>query len=217
LVNFLLLIKNITNFSKKEIDKGNIPITIYELCSCIRETFCLSYSIRKDNNLYLYFEKENVLIKFIGKRLRYLGPDERSQALLLNKALNKAKHIISYESERWEKSTPGIYIIKYSDNNSFINSFFSNKEGNFYLILDNYKENNKKIDTLSFDKDFLAILDNDFYIIPIYNTLNKSIEFLELLESLKNIMKLSIPKAKTRENKILYLNFRKDQQTNLLY
>jgi len=215
LVNFLILLKKITDYSKKEIDKGNIPIIVYQLCSCIREAFCLSYSIRMDNNLYLYFEKEYILIRFKGKRLRYLGPDERSQALLLDKALNKARQIISPESERWEKSTPGIYIKKYSDNNSFMNSFFSNKKGKIYFILDNFKEKNKKIAILSLDKDFLAILDNDFYIIPTYNSLNENMEFLELFKTLKNIIRLSIPKANTIENKILYLNFRKDQQTNL--
>ncbi|MFX1571238.1 MAG: hypothetical protein ACFFB0_00655 [Promethearchaeota archaeon] len=217
MVNFLLLIKKITYFSKKEIDKGTIPILIYELCSCIREAFCLSYSIRKDNNLYLYFEREHIIIKFKGKELRYLGPDERSQALLLGKALNKAKQINSPEYERWEKSTPGIYIKKYSDDIMFMNSFFSNNMGTYYLLLDNFKKNNKKLDIISLDKDFFAILDNDFYIISTYNFLNENTEFLELFTTLKNIRRLSIPKVKRIENIILYLNFHKDQQTNLKY
>ncbi|MFX1311284.1 MAG: hypothetical protein ACFFHD_01555 [Promethearchaeota archaeon] len=142
MVNFLLLIKEINYYNKNGIDKGNIPIIIYKLCSCIRETFCLSYSIRKSNNLYLYFVKEYVLIRFKGKNLRFLGPDERSQALLLYKALNKAKHILSPDYERWYESTPGIYIKIYSDNNTFINSFFSNRKGKIYFILDNFEKKN---------------------------------------------------------------------------
>ncbi|MFX1531798.1 MAG: hypothetical protein ACFFBC_11850, partial [Promethearchaeota archaeon] len=89
MVNFLLLFEKIIEYTKKQINKGLTPQKIYELCSCIRETFCLSYSIRKNNNLYLYFQEENLLLSFIGKKLRYLGPDERSQALLLLKALTK--------------------------------------------------------------------------------------------------------------------------------
>ncbi len=93
MVNFLLLLEKIIQYNKEIIDKGLTPKKIYELCSCIRETFCLSYSIRKDNNLLLYFQKEHILVSFIGEALRYLGPDERSQALLLEKALNKANRI----------------------------------------------------------------------------------------------------------------------------
>jgi len=89
LANFLLIIEEIIDFTKKDIDKGYTPPLIYKICSCIREAFCLSYAIRKNNNLYLYFQKEKILIKFEGSRLRYLGPDERSQALLLKKAFEK--------------------------------------------------------------------------------------------------------------------------------
>lgn len=210
LVNFLLLIKKITDYSKKEIDKGNTPANIYELCLCIKETFCLSYSIRKDNNLYFYFEKEYILIRFKGNNLKFLGPDERSQALLLDKALNKAKQIISIESERWEKSTPGIHVKKYSDNNSFMNSFISNKKGKIYFIVDHLEETNKKVILLPLDKNFIAVLNNDFYIIPTYSILKKNTTILELFKTLKNIKILSLPKIKLIENKILYLNFRKD-------
>ena len=90
LANFLLIIEEIIDFTKKDIDIGYTPPLIYKICSCIREAFCLSYAIRKNNNLFLYFQKEKILIKFEGSRLRYLGPDERSQAILLKKVLDKS-------------------------------------------------------------------------------------------------------------------------------
>ena len=82
LANFLLIIEELINYTKEDIDKGHTPLYIYALCSCIRETFCLSYAIRKNNTLYLYFQEEKILIKFEGSNLRYLGPDDRSQSLL---------------------------------------------------------------------------------------------------------------------------------------
>jgi len=117
-VNFLLLIKKISAYSKKDIDQGKTPLDVYQLCSCIRETFCLSYSIRKENNLYLLFQEYNALIKFEGKKLKFLSSDERSQALLLYKALNLSSEILSFDN--WYKSTPGIYIKKFEDFNAFI-------------------------------------------------------------------------------------------------
>ena len=89
LVNFLLFLENTINYDKRDIDEGRTPPLIYKICSCLREAFCLSYAIRKNNNVYFYFQRDHVLIKFDGKELRYLGPDERSQALLLEKALKK--------------------------------------------------------------------------------------------------------------------------------
>ncbi|MHA1764008.1 MAG: hypothetical protein ACTSYC_09685, partial [Promethearchaeota archaeon] len=87
MVNFLLIIKRIAPFTKKDIDKGNTPLEIYDLCTCIKETFCLSYAIRKLNDLYLYFIEESLFLKFHGGELKYLGSDERSQAILLLKAI----------------------------------------------------------------------------------------------------------------------------------
>ena len=116
MVNFLLLFEKIINYSKKDIDKGKTPLNVYKICSCIRETFCLSYAIRKDNVLYLYFQKEHVLIKFEGQTLRFLGPDERSQAILIKKALNKIYEKFDNENNKWVKSTPGIFGKRFSNN-----------------------------------------------------------------------------------------------------
>ena len=79
----------------------------------------MSYSIRKENILFFYFQKKPVLIKFVGAELKFLGPDERSQALLLLKAFEKmANTTIDYEN--WIKSTPGIYYRQFQDDKSII-------------------------------------------------------------------------------------------------
>ena len=82
MVNFLLILEKIIEYDKKIIDKGLTPQKVYGLCSCIREVFCLSYSIRKNNILYLYFQKEHVLVKFEGvntlllSRLMGIDPEQ---------------------------------------------------------------------------------------------------------------------------------------------
>jgi hypothetical protein len=65
-VDFLILLKSIINYTKKDIDRGETPQKIYTLCSIIRETFCLSYSIRKENNLFLYFFEDHCAVRLIG-------------------------------------------------------------------------------------------------------------------------------------------------------
>ena len=125
LVNFILLIKELTFFTKKDVDRGRTPLDVYILCSSIRETFCLSYSIRKNNNLFLFFQKRCILVKLNGDKLRYLGPDERSQALLLEKALVKGNEEKNILNKDWKKSTPGIYVRKVLNNFLLIASDWS--------------------------------------------------------------------------------------------
>ncbi|MCK4383881.1 MAG: hypothetical protein KAW66_11340, partial [Candidatus Lokiarchaeota archaeon] len=110
MVNFLLFIENISDYSKKVIDNGQTPLDVYNVCSIIRESFCCSYSIRKDNNLYIYIDSTHILMKFTGKFLRYLSSDERSQALLLKRALDKLNGVETIKSQRMLKSTPGIFV-----------------------------------------------------------------------------------------------------------
>ena len=73
MANFLFLIGNIVEYSKKDIDQGNTPPEIYKICVCLKETYCISFNIRKENNVYLYFQNERILIKFEGSTLRFLG------------------------------------------------------------------------------------------------------------------------------------------------
>lgn len=212
LVNFLLLIKNISKYSKGDIDQGKTPFDVYRLCSCIRETFCLSYSIRKRNNLYIYFQKEYVLIKFVGSKLRYLGPDERSQALLLEKALNKVRKDFFAENDKWKKSTPGIFVRKFFDNYSFMNFCSSIMQGKNFLIIDNPQSVEDNVEDFNLIKEFIENMETDFFIIPIYSISRDNSKVIELFKEVKNIKLISFTKIKDVENKILYINFREDQQ-----
>ncbi|MFW9822753.1 MAG: hypothetical protein ACFFE4_07460 [Candidatus Thorarchaeota archaeon] len=203
MVNFLLLSENIPEYSKIIIDKGQTPPKIYELCCCIRETFCLSYSIRKENNLLIFFEKRHILVNFIGNKLRYLGPDERSQALLLEKALREAKETdISWKRIR-AQSTPGIYISKFYDLLSFLDFINSMYMGQLYLIIDNNKLSDKDLKSAAF-------LEGELFILPTYENAKMNSKILDLFKQMKTIKFLSLSKIKQLENKILYINYRKD-------
>jgi hypothetical protein len=212
LVDFLLLIEEIIHYDKRIIDSGLIPQKIYELCSCIRETFCLSYSIRKDNNLFFYFQKEHILVSLIGKKVRYLGPDERSQALLLEKALNKAKRMDFRPEDVNKQSTPGFYVSQFLDHPLFLKYIQSLVKGTFYLINDweEFTRTERGFYTDSFNFNFFG--DRNLFIIPTYDNLNRNFKFLNLFKEMKNIKFFSLSKIKQIENKILYLNYRKDHQ-----
>ena len=206
MANFLLFIEEIIDFTKKDIDKGNTPLDIYELCSCIREAFCLSYAIRKNNNLYLYFQKEKTLIKFEGSRLRYLGPDERSQAILLKKVLDKSISTINSNGNKWIKSTPGIYSKSFLDDSSFIDYLVSSVQDPIIFVfdeVDNIDESNipeiKNINTLENLRD-------NFYIIPTY-PFSKNINIIKLMLSLTNIKLVTLPKVRSIPDKLLYINY----------
>ena len=185
MVNFLLLLDKIVKYSKKQIDKGETPQEVYELCAYIREVFCLSYSIRKDNNLYLYFQEENLLLSFIGKELRYLGPDERSQALLLLKALEKGISIIPRAETRMIKSTPGIYCIKFLDETSLYNYLNTEIEGNFYFLINNTKliKNETELEIKG---------EKNLDIIPNFTLLPEKSEFILGFRDMKKINFLSL-------------------------
>ncbi|MFW9969040.1 MAG: hypothetical protein ACFFDF_02490 [Candidatus Odinarchaeota archaeon] len=212
MVNFLLLLEKVINYSKDDIDKGETPLIVYKICSCIRETFCLSYAIRKNNVLYLYFQKEHFLIKFEGTELRFLGPDERSQAILLNKILNKVHEKGVKENIHWIMSTPGIYGKKFTQDLEFISFFSSIPYDKINLILDGYNNLNENTDLINLDKILDPINELDFFIIPAYNIQENNKNLIELLKQLKSVKIVSLSMIKSIEDKILYINYRKDQQ-----
>ncbi|MFX1487881.1 MAG: hypothetical protein ACFFBI_01950 [Promethearchaeota archaeon] len=211
MVNFILLIEELIDYNKKDIDKGQTPLKIYELCSCIREIFCLSYSFRKNNNLYLYFCIEHILVSLLGIELRYLGPDERSEALLLEKALSTAKGLIKLGVNGRKKSTPGIYLRKFSDDRSFIADLSLIVNGTNYILLENNDSIIDDREEMSLDGEF--VIDDDYvFIIPLSPIFRNAHKFLTLFKEMKNIKSFSLSKIKQIENKILYINFRKDHQ-----
>ena len=213
MVNFLLLIEALIYYNKNDIDKGYTPFKIYQICGCIREAFCLSYSIRKNNNLFLYFQREHILIKFVGKKLRYLGPDERSQALLLLRGIQKISNINRFEEQNLIECTPGIYGRKYPDNESFINFFKSEK---FYFII-NPTQNSEVINFFTSILELDEVNENHIYILPMYIISKNKTKIITLFKDLKNLSFLSIPKISLVENQILYINFMKDNQTKSSY
>jgi tRNA pseudouridine-54 N-methylase len=195
LVNFLIITEKLSNYTKKDIDKGQTPQDVYDICSCVRETFCLSYAIRKSNNLFIYLEDQYILFKLEGKNLRYLGPDERSQALLLNRVIIKSKS--NAEHNRWIKSTPGILFMKF-DNHTGIIEFIHEFKSLLLFYTDEESNQSYRIETLT-DKNYL-------YIIPKSKKIPKTIKaIINSYENSINYVKHS--KIKSLENIILYINF----------
>lgn len=215
LVNFLLLSEKKVEYNKGTIDSGDTPQRVYEICSCIRETFCLSYSIRKNNNLLLYFQKERILVIFLGMELRYLGPDERSQALLLEKALNKAEEIKIESDNRRRKSTPGIYVSKFTDDISFISYIESIIGGELFFINGSNESAPTKKEVNPFNSGFDASGDDAFFIIPINSNPKEDSDNFKKFREIRNVKFLSLSKIRSIEEIILYINFRIDHQANL--
>lgn len=91
--------------TKDEIDRGSVSNLISDVCRCIQATFFLSHAIRKDAQL-LILDGGDKGILMDGKRLRYLGPDERSTAILIMKALEKRKEC----NRLFYESTPGMFV-----------------------------------------------------------------------------------------------------------
>ena len=206
LANFLLLIEEFINYTKKAIDKGYTPPLIYKICSCIREAFCLSYAIRKNNNLYLYFQKEKILIKFEGSRLRYLGPDERSQALLLKKVLDINISTIISNGNKWIKSTPGIYSKSFLDDSSFIDYLVSAVQDPMIFIYDEVDSIDESNIPEIININSLENLRDIFYIIPTYPFSEKN-NIIKLMLLLTNIKLVTLSKIRSIHDKILYINY----------
>jgi putative SAM-dependent RNA methyltransferase len=212
LVNFLILIEKFPKFSKSDIDVGKTPIYVYNLCSIIRESFCLSYSIRKNNNLYLYFESLQLLIKYEGKKLRYLGSDERSQAILLNKALEKINGGEKVKTQGWENSTPGIFVKRlpnYATILENINNILLNK----IVFIAEFENKALYPDVINLDD--LENMNEYCYILPYTQNSQSSLRFLHVIKENYNLKYINLSNIKGIVNKILYINFRIDQSTDI--
>lgn len=211
LVNILILIEKISKFTKSNIDKGKTPLDIYNLCSIIRESFCCSYSIRKDNNLYIYIESTHILIKFEGNSLRYLGSDERSQALLLNKALDKINGAEKINFKGMQKTTPGIFVKRLLNGESILENI-NNLINNKILVISEFEKEN--IHTNIINLEDLDDLREYCYVFPIpYNSQSK-FDFLRIINEKYKLIYTNLSSIKGIENKILYVNFLIDQKEN---
>ncbi|MEM2924956.1 MAG: tRNA (pseudouridine(54)-N(1))-methyltransferase TrmY [Methanocellales archaeon] len=77
------------------------------LCRCVSAALFLSHSLRKDVRIHLLLLGQPdppVTITFDCNKLRYLNPDERSAASLIQKALKR----------QFGESTPGVFVSKRS-------------------------------------------------------------------------------------------------------
>jgi hypothetical protein len=214
-VNFLLLFPKLTYYSKKEIDQGNTPSEIYDICSSIKETFCLSYSIRKENNLFLYFIDNNISIKLIGRKLRYMGSDERSQALLLNKAIKKLDKYSLSELNQWKESTPGIYIKSFSDVEQFLRKDVKYDITSFFYIIHGSELENEALASIPYNNELSLVSpqksENYLFILPNFNFSYRYPEKFKLIKKLKNTTFVKLTKSNIISDKILLINFEIDK------
>ncbi|MFX0062277.1 MAG: hypothetical protein ACFFC7_08830 [Candidatus Hermodarchaeota archaeon] len=90
---FIIIMRNIPSIEAIQNLKLN-NLTAYRidaLLRCINAAFFLSNDFRRDTELYVCLG-DNTLIKFSGKSLRGLNPDERQLAGVLKKATLKRKY-----------------------------------------------------------------------------------------------------------------------------
>ena len=208
MVNILVLLDTISNYSKSTIDKGKTPLDVYNLCSIIREAFCYSYSIRKNNVLFFYVDSSRILIKFDGEKLRYLGSDERSQALLLKKALDKSLEVETNISHKMQKSTPGIFVKKLQNEESILENI-KDINSNKIAVINEFKKNNKSKTIFSIED--LENLGEYCYIYPYPHNSWNAIVLTRYNDEKYNLIHVNLSSIKGIENKILYINFLIDQ------
>ena len=208
MTDFLIIVENLKKFNKLDVDQGKIPQDVHKICSCIRNTFCLSYSIRKRNNIYLYFLNNQLIIKFDGNKLKYLGPDERSQSLLLNKALSLSNERISKDQYDWIESTPGIFIKKLSSNQTLKHYIDSLTLYGVIIFFQNFDFIPNFLDKTM---NVMNKLEESLFIFTSVAHDIKKINVPQLLSTYKNAIPYKLPILKSIEDKILYINFQIDR------
>ena len=207
-LDFLIFVERVSKYDKGEIDKGKTPFDVFKLCGILRESFCVSYTIRKSNNLYLYIETDHLFIKIEGKSVRYLGSDERSQALLLLRAFMKIETNENDKDREWIKSTPGIFVKKLA-NLELILENFNDKYDKRIFITDISKENFKQ--NVNYGKNINENSSNCYT----FSFSQESIPFLKFLQKVNEegrLKNIDLSKIRGIENKILYINFLHDHK-----
>lgn len=211
MVNILILVDRISKFDKKSIDSGETPLDVYTLCSCIRESFCCSYSIRKENNLYIYFDSNRILVKFKGSSLRYLGSDERSQALLLKRALDKIGEVKPVNIQRIQNSTPGIFVKRLLNSEAILESI-TDLCNDKIIVINEFEKEIKESDIINLEE--LDNLRDYCYILPFCQTQWSIVDILNLSDNKYKLKYSNLLNINGIENKILYVNFLIDQKEN---
>ena len=208
-MDFLIFVEHVSKYTKSDIDKGKTPLDVYTLCAIIRESFCISYTIRKNNNFYLYIETDHLLIKIEGKSVRYLGSDERSQALLLLRAFMAIETNESHNDREWIRTTPGIYVKKLYSSSLILENLYGSFSDTRIFITDiaqeNFKENIK----------YRENIDENSSLCYLFSFSQESISFLKFLQKINeecSLKTIDLSKIRGIENKILYINFLYDHR-----
>jgi len=151
-------------------------------------------------------------MKYKGKKLRFLGSDERSQAILLNKALEKINGDEKVKTQEWEKSTSGIFVKRLSNSGSIlenINNILHNK----IVFIAEFENKDLYPDVINLDDlDDMRVY---CYILPYSQNSQSSLRFLQVIKENYNLKYINLSNIKGIENKILYINFRIDQSKDI--
>lgn len=104
------------NFSLDDIAGGAGRLDV--LCRCVNSAFFLSHAIRTDVRCRLVLA-DTFTIRFEGRELRRLNPDERSTAALVRNALEQRENAIGHmETE----TSPGVYLSRLGTEETFANA-----------------------------------------------------------------------------------------------
>lgn len=93
------------DFSLKDIPGSGGRMDI--MCRCLTSSLLVSHGIRKNIEVFLCFEGEPNpprCVRVHGDQVRHLSPDERSTAIIIQKALR------AYMPGKEIESTPGVFI-----------------------------------------------------------------------------------------------------------
>jgi len=210
LVNFNVIIDNLSSYTKKEIDKGKTPLDVYSICSAIKEAFCISFSIRKNNNFHLILLNELTVVRLNGEKLRFLGPDERSQSLLLLKALDLVRNLTKEESTHWLKSTPGIFVKKFNSIDSLLQNtiHISNR---LFILIDKTEESITSSSMANLSD--IKFQEKDEFILFFSEKMTSLKHIINILQERFKIFFIKVNCDLTLEEKILLINITIDQQT----
>jgi len=107
------------------------------VCRSITAAFWISDGLRQDVTLYVVLNGEPnppVTLKFVGKEVRYLTPDERNIGSRIRKALKEE------QTKEWRNDTMGLY----SSKRSFEEVLNELKEPVYYLNKDGKQFDAKK-------------------------------------------------------------------------
>lgn len=114
---------------------------------CVVAGLLISYGIRKDTEIILFFQKEprkGLTIRISGNRVKYLNPDERSTAALLRNAMQKFR-------QGSLESSPGVQVYT-----TDLGTILAGEKNVYYL-----KEEGEHAETFTFPDDEIMFVLGD--------------------------------------------------------